>query len=266
MAKFMRTTINADRTIDILEYGQGHTIVALHCTGGNAGQWKNIARHVGNELRIVAPNFVGVGRTEEASNDSHQRLEADIAVVQTVINEQPGPVHLMGHSYGGHIALNIATRLQESPKSLILIEPAVPGGNSEDRFKINTTSVQSTVRDLVEFFDRTGTDGGWSSIPEARRAKLVADRSSLAAQINAIVETHLPDVRQIGGRMPCLIISGADTSLEIDEHCHRLFQMIDGAERVLVPGAGHMLPITHAKQVAESLLAHLKKVDPLLPA
>ncbi len=260
---FMRTTIDADRRIDVFEFGHGEAIVALHCTGGNAGQWKRVADHLDGKFRTVAPNFIGVGRTEQLGDDSQHWLEADISVVLAILEKQHRPVHLMGHSYGGHVALNVALNMKDSLKSLILVEPAVPGGNSAGRFSINTTSMQSTVSDLVEFFDRTGAHGGWSSIPESRRAKLIADRFTLAAQINAIVESELPEIGEIAGRLPCAIISGADTSPEIHQHCNDLSRMIESAQRFVVPDAGHMLPITHAKEVAEITLAHLEKTPPV---
>src|SRR5262245_38050221 len=83
-------------------------VIALHCSGAGAGQWTNLAESLGGDYEFAAPEHYG---TESAGQwaGEHAFSLADEAVRSiAMIDACPGDkVHLVGHSYGGGVALNV---------------------------------------------------------------------------------------------------------------------------------------------------------------
>src|SRR5690606_10580193 len=79
-----------------------NAIVFAHASASTGRQWSALAGGFGTRYRVLAPDFAG-----GVSGDS---LEQDIAVLGDAIAAAAGPVHLIGHSYGGAVAILAALR------------------------------------------------------------------------------------------------------------------------------------------------------------
>src|SRR3546814_8229080 len=69
------------------------------------------------------PDLRGYGATEGWSGRAPMRLADEAALVRALAEEAGEPVHLVGHSYGGAVALMAALHFPEAIASLTLIEP-----------------------------------------------------------------------------------------------------------------------------------------------
>lgn len=76
---------------------------------------------------VVAPDISGYGSTPRPAN-LPMRLAEEVDHLGATIENAEGPLHLVGHSYGGAIAFKIATtaRFADRVRSLTLIEPVLP--------------------------------------------------------------------------------------------------------------------------------------------
>jgi pimeloyl-ACP methyl ester carboxylesterase len=152
--------------------------------------------------------------------------------------------HLVGHSYGGVIALLIAARHPEAVRSLAVSEPpafAVARGDSE-------------VDDLVELLDAHFRDGpreprafaeGFmrivgtlATLPDELPPEVVRGIRALQAE-RPPWEAEIPLEKLDAAPFPKLVISGAH-SAAFDAVCDVLEHRL-GAERAVLPGAGHGL-------------------------
>ncbi len=102
-------------------------VVALHCSLGSGRQWKTLADELGRSHRFFAPDISGYG-ANECALDLPLTLAEEIRAISGTLNDADGPIHLVGHSYGGAIAFAIATRsaFAQRVRSLTLIEPVLP--------------------------------------------------------------------------------------------------------------------------------------------
>ena len=103
------------------------SVVALHCSLGSGRQWKALADQLGHSHRFIAPDISGYGNNS-CVLDLPLTLAEEVKCLSGHLNDAAGPIHLVGHSYGGAIAFKIAT---DSPyahriRSLTLIEPVLP--------------------------------------------------------------------------------------------------------------------------------------------
>src|SRR5258707_13002462 len=103
------------------------TVVALHCPLGSGRQWTKLADELGRSHQLIAPDISGYG-SNACALDLPLTLAEEVKCLSGHLNDATGPIHLVGHSYGGAIAFKIAT---DSPfahrvRSLTLIEPVLP--------------------------------------------------------------------------------------------------------------------------------------------
>src|SRR5882724_6337170 len=106
-------------------------VVALHCSLGSGRQWGKLAAALaevfGPGTKFIAPDLAGYGNNPGAF-DLPTTLAQEIEGLSEHLSEARGPIHLVGHSYGGAIAFKIATSSAFSSRirSLTLIEPVLP--------------------------------------------------------------------------------------------------------------------------------------------
>jgi pimeloyl-ACP methyl ester carboxylesterase len=112
-------------------------VVALHCSLGSGREWNKLAAELDGKYQLLTPNIAGYD-TNTCALDLPLTLAEEVRFLSDQLNEAAGPIHLVGHSYGGAIAFKIAT---DSPfahrvRSLTLIEPGLPAllrDNDADR-------------------------------------------------------------------------------------------------------------------------------------
>ncbi|HEY2248966.1 MAG TPA: alpha/beta hydrolase, partial [Bradyrhizobium sp.] len=63
--------------------------------------------------------------------------------------------------------------------------------------------------------------------------------------------------------VPTLLFSGGLSPYMTQRIVGRLASIIEGAETHHLPGAGHMLPLTHARQINPKISAHIARADDL---
>lgn len=254
-------------------YGHGpREALMIHCSLSHSGGWAALAGELANELHMTAFDIPGHGRS--ADWDNH----ADIQAVTTdmAADFPEGPVDVIGHSFGGTVALRLAIEHPHLVRSLTLIEPVffaiafadVPG------LRARHDAAQQPQFDAMQRGDLTGAtkafnalwgdeDIPWDSLPEQMRANMVK-------RYGAII-TAGPAVDDDAGGMlssgaleriaaPALLLEGAKSPEILGLVNAGLMQRLPDARRVIVPECGHMLPITHPAEVAAEIRAFLKTV------
>lgn len=212
--------------------------VLIHGSGGNADSAWGPVRPLGQRFELVTPNRGGY-----PPNPPLERIDFDRQADELAPLLQDG-AHLVGHSYGGVIALLIAARHPEAVRSLAVSEPpafAVARGDSE-------------VDDLVELLDAHFRDGpreprafaeGFmrivgtlATLPDELPPEVVRGIRALQAE-RPPWEAEIPLEKLDAAPFPKLVISGAH-SAAFDAVCDVLEHRL-GAERAVLPGAGHGL-------------------------
>ena len=106
-----------------VEQGNGQPVVVLHSSTGSKGQWRTALAEWTERYRVIAPDLLGYGDTDSWHRPRVLTLADEVEIVAAVIARADRPVHLVGHSYGGAVALHTALALGPRVASLCLIEP-----------------------------------------------------------------------------------------------------------------------------------------------
>lgn len=241
--------------------------LVLHCMLGQARGLDMMMARLGNQMSMIGMDLPGHGQSEEWDKSrDYAEMARDMGV-----GLLERPAHLIGHSFGGYLALRIAVDHPEMVRSLTLIEPvffAAAKHASEAALKSYERGARAymgaiAVGDLVTaargFTGEWGDGSAWESLkPDAMeyitsRMPLVAASGPALARDKGAVWDGLGALD-----VPCLLIEGQTSPPVIRAIGDALEGQIDGLRRETVPEAGHMVPLTHAPEVAELIGAFIR--------
>jgi lipase len=98
-------------------------ILAVHGLTGHGLRWQTLATKHLPEFAIAAPDLIGHGRSSWAAP---WNIDANVDALAALLDaDADGPVVVVGHSFGGAIALNLAAARPDLVSALVLLDPAV---------------------------------------------------------------------------------------------------------------------------------------------
>lgn len=256
------------------EDGAGRPVLLLHATASGAMQWRGLAECLRGRYRVVAANLPGYGGSVRSRRDPG--LAGHAAVVRAVADRCGEPVHLVGHSFGGAVALKAAMAMPDAVRSLTVIEPVAFnvlrfGGGADRQLAREVDAlaglIGACVADdapaaaLAHFVDFWNGQGAWSVLPAWTRAHL-------AAQVGAIIDDFAAGRGEAWSAEACKAIERPTLALmgmQSKPHSQRVTELvaefIPGARLHMVLDAGHMLPLTHPGTINPMIAAFLAEID-----
>ena len=267
----MRTFSSGDATVAYSDVGSGTAVLALHGSASSRRLWQPLAAALIGSYRVIAPDLHGYGETSPwTPGDSAAR---DIELAVALARQVRGPLHLVGHSYGGVVALEAAAALGTRLASLTLIEPVVLGLLRAARDEAWTAIAALAGRhiDLVaageyeecaEAFIRywAGTSA-WSAMPAPARARVVATMPKTADEWRLVfhLQRGSGDFARLG--VPTLLVRGTHTTLAARRVVDHLAAALPNREVVEIEGAGHLSPLSHSAAVCAAIAQHLDRCE-----
>jgi pimeloyl-ACP methyl ester carboxylesterase len=118
--------VSSRGAIDYDESGTGPTIVLVPGSCSTGAAWRPVVSHWHNDFRCVTTSLLGYGRTAERRTAADADISYEAEVLESVVARAGGPVHRVGHSFGGLTALAVALRNRVSLLSLVIIEAPAP--------------------------------------------------------------------------------------------------------------------------------------------
>jgi pimeloyl-ACP methyl ester carboxylesterase len=256
--------------VEYSEIGSGEPVVMVHSAPGTGRQWSALSEELRDTYRLLAVNLHGIGETPPWPGPRHMGIDDDARLVQAVVMASGTPLNLVGHSYGGAVAIRVALSSPARLRSLTLIEPMVYPllrWAGEDALYTETVSLVEPflavpMGDGAEAAWRQGTDryqgaGTWAAFPVARRAALLARTPILVERCHAMLSnpTSADDCRHL--RVKTLVLCGGRTGEPERRLSEIVAGLISSCSFGLIEEAGHMSPLTHPAAVAAMLRAHL---------
>jgi pimeloyl-ACP methyl ester carboxylesterase len=120
---------DVDGPVHYLDFGgSGRPLLLVHGLGGSALNWMAVGAALARDRRVLAPDLAGFGRTPLFGRSAS--VAANVTLVHDFITAVVGePVDLAGNSMGGLIGILEAAAHPESVRSLVLVDPAIPGAH-----------------------------------------------------------------------------------------------------------------------------------------
>ena len=261
-----------DTTLSYVHTGSGTPVLCLHSSAGSSVQWKRLGAELEGHYHVLAPDLHGHGGTSPWGQSRTMRLSDEVALLMPLVSALPAPIHLIGHSYGGAVALKMALTMPERIRSLTLFEPVLFAflgrlGAYEAYAEVNqvaeacVSSVQAgrpaeAARAFVDYWNGAGS---WAGLPDRQRAIIERSMPSVARHWDAIFgETmSLNDCARL--RVPTLLLAGDRGPNPVRRVVELLAGALPNTVHGVIAGAGHMAPVTHADAVNAAIVAHLAR-------
>ncbi|HYV70088.1 MAG TPA: alpha/beta hydrolase [Pseudolabrys sp.] len=258
-------------TCQYFAVGAGEPIVLLHCTGHSGRQWAELAAALQTDFEVIAPDLCGYGGTAHWPGSGTFNLGVEADLVDALVDKLKRPAHLVGHSFGGAVALQLALRHPNHLKSVTLIEPAafhlLCDGDDEDKRALRQiTEIATTVASAVNCGDYVGAmrrfvdywtgDGTWDALPNPQRIALASRINKVTLDFWATLNdpTRLGDLVDVD--VPALIISGGHSPFPTRRICYHLVRTLPDVKLRTFDDAGHMLPLSHFREIHPLIKAH----------
>lgn len=137
-------------------------LLGIHGLGGHGQRWRTLSNQYLPEVTVAAPDLLGHGRS---SYTAPWTIDANVTALANLIEDQAdGPVLVMGHSFGGAVALHLAASHPDLLSGLVLLDPAI-GLDAEWMRQIAQATVASP-----DYPDRNEAraekiNGSWADVP-----------------------------------------------------------------------------------------------------
>src|SRR5262245_3827311 len=207
------------------EAGAGPGVVCLHSNASTSGQWRALVDLLAPRFHVFAADSYGAGKSPAWPADRTLVLRDEVALLEPVFAKAGDPFTLVGHSYGGAIALIAAVMYPNRVRALALYEPTLfslvdaesPPPNDADGIKNAVIAASAYLdagdpyRAAEQFIDFWMFKGAWASMPEPRKAPIAAAAENVGGWAHCLMKepTPLAAFREL--KIPVLYMTGSDS-------------------------------------------------------
>jgi pimeloyl-ACP methyl ester carboxylesterase len=243
-------------------------VIAFHCSGGVGRQWRKLEQRLLPDYRLIAPDLIGTAATGHWPGLHAFRLADEARPIIEMIDRHPGPVHLVGHSYGGGVALHVAAARPDRIAGLALYEPSafhllallgdygragrdeIRGVISALRERLASGAYHDAARGFVDYWNG---EGAFAGLKPDYQADILRYLPKASLDFHALLDETTPPEAYQAIKAPALILRGEHAPTPTRTVADALVSMLPDATGKVVEGAGHMGPISHAEIVAETI-------------
>jgi pimeloyl-ACP methyl ester carboxylesterase len=243
----------------------------LHCSGADAGQWRSLAGALGSGYEVLTPEHYGCETSGPWSGEHAFTLADEAARAIELVDQSTEKVHLVGHSYGGGVALHVALARPHRIASMALYEPSAfhllrqiePGAEAYAEIAgvewrvcqgVLTGDHRGAVAAFVDYWSRPGT---WEAIRPAAQTALIRWAPKGPLEFRALINEPTPASAYRGLDFPVLILRGEHAPMPTRVIAQGLSELLPASRLLVIDGAGHMGPLTHANEVSALVARHI---------
>lgn len=251
--------------------GSGIPLVLLHAFPLDHGMWAE-QEPLAESLRLIVPDQRGFGGSNTARPiASIAEMADDVVAILDALHVR-GPAVVCGVSMGGYVAQHVAARHPDRVRALILCDTKLEADTPEAREgraalaakvgRLGTSILADAM--LGTLLARSSEARAAPRRPdiEERLRQMIARQPAATVQASLAAMGGRPDMTEAMRRLPIpvLLVVGAEDSFTPPETMQRMESIIPGARLLIVPRAGHLVPLEAAQVFNGAVLEFLREV------
>jgi pimeloyl-ACP methyl ester carboxylesterase len=231
------------------EHGEGEPIACIHGGGSTAMMWEGAIPELARLGRVVIYDRRGCTRSErppDYERTSVAEQADDAAALLDHISATAAVI--IGRSYGGAVAIDLALRHPERVRALVLLEGDALGLSAaglEWTKGLRARLREVAARDGIDavyaaLVEEVVAPGAWASFPEEMQRILTQNGPALLAELG-YVEEPMPDAAAFGRiDVPALLVAATESPPEQRAMTEAMAEALPDA-RTSVVGGGHVI-------------------------
>ena len=233
------------------------TALLIHSGGFTSRQWRKLGELLAPHYRVLAPDLLGYGTSGAWPEGEPFHFRQDVDLLESLLSE---PSHLVGHSYGGFLALQLALRRPDLVRSIAVYEPVAFGILDEDErdalrnVRLDFDEPEAWLRGFVEWWNGAGA---WERLNEETRESFRSVGPKLFQEVMTLGADRTDRATYATITAPTLILGGELSPWTERRVVEKLGAALPRATARFFPGIGHMGPISHAPVINEAIAGHL---------
>ena len=235
--------------------GQGESLVFIHGSFATDATWKKFVEEFSDSNQCITIKLPGHGGAPEPTDIDKPSEALETEIIESIVKQHcDTPVHLIGHSYGAVVALNLALRANIDIAKLTLFEPVAVWTLTADDYKTvdkfltdyrSAAQAQEShaCKHVIDFW---GGNGAYNSLPENIQANMqpMTNNNLRHWQICTHTPFSLADLQQIDA--PTHLVRGDQSNLLIGHIMAQLATHIPNCSGAIIHGASHFLVNSHS--------------------
>jgi pimeloyl-ACP methyl ester carboxylesterase len=261
--------------------GHGPAVLLIHGIAGSSQTWEPVLSLLARDHTVIAPDLVGHGDSAKPPGDyslgAHASALRDLLSVLGIER-----VTVVGQSFGGGVALQLAYQFPENCDRIVLVDSGGLGREVSWLLRILTLPgveyalpalfpnfVRDRGNDVIRFLHRAGfrharAVESWRAYASLTESE---NRMAFVRTLRSVVDpggqsVNAMDRIYLAARVPTLIVWGdRDTMIPVS-HAHAAHDAIPGSRIEIIEGAGHFPHVEEPLRFVEILSDFMNSTQP----
>lgn len=248
----LRSIDDAGHPLSYVESGQGQVLLLVHGSLCDLRYWRWQIPELSRHFRVVAPSLRGYWPHAFEQASPLFTVEQHATDLGKLIDETVGrPVHLLGHSRGAHVALELAAQAPSRIASLILADPGRQATPSATALAFQKQAADLLARGDVEgalagFIDTVNGADTWRRMTGWFKEMVRDNAGTLFSQV-AEHDTAFDPSRAGALKCPVLLLGGEHSPTRFKRSMDVLQAFLPHAQRDVIPSASHGMNLGNAR-------------------
>ena len=232
----------------------------IHSGGFGGRQWRKLGELLAPTHDVLAPDLIGYG-SEPWPVGAPFHFRQDVERLAEMLGGRQADV--VGHSYGGFLALQLALARPELVRRVAVYDPVAFNVLTADERERGFVGVKPTYELPVDeawlaaFVDWWNGPGAWTKLPEMTRAAFRQVAWKMSQEVATLMADRESNYAAV--RAPVLVLGGGQSPDAERTTVERLARVIPDAQLQMFADLGHMGPIVDAERVNAAIALSLRR-------